>query len=285
MTERQREWLTRPGGVAERLGELRAAAGLDGKGLAEKLGWTTSKVSRVQTGATRPSPADLVAWAAATGASQEATQELLALLDEVERARREFGLKMGRGQTAVQAAHNDWTARSTLIRYFDHYFIPGWFQTREYAHRVLSEMIPLHQLQIDDVDAAVAKRLQRQHMLYDTDKQFEIIITEWVLRAVIIEPAAMRAQLDRLQTAVDLPNVRFGIIPQGVLLRTITPQNSFQTYDDLPVIEGFHGEEELDDNPRAAAQYARVMEMLWEEAAVGPDARRLIIAAADALPS
>lgn len=281
--DQQKQWLTKPGGLADRLGELQDAAQLNGKDLAERLGWDPTKVSRVRNGRIKPSPSDVVAWAEAVAAGPDVAKELLALLEEIERSRRDWRLKMSRGQVAVQAAHNDWAARSSVIRYFDTAYIPGWLQTREYVRRVLDEMVTLHGLKIDDVDAAVTKRLQRQQMLYDTSKRFELLVAEPVLRYLLVSPQLMRAQLDRLQTVVDLDNVRFGIVPMGVRLAT-TPQNSFQIYDDYVVVETFAGEDEPDDEA-VTAKYMRAMDLMWEEAATGSDARRLIVAAADALPS
>jgi transcriptional regulator with XRE-family HTH domain len=45
--------------------ELRTEAGLDGKDLAARLGWQTSKVSRLQNGKQTPPRNDLTAWARA----------------------------------------------------------------------------------------------------------------------------------------------------------------------------------------------------------------------------
>lgn len=276
------EMIGLPARIGEALTDMRDRAGMSGKDLALTLGWDATKVSRVQNGRTKPSPSDVLAWAKATGASDAASQAVLAMIEDFDSAKRDWRRKMGRGQLAVQKAHTDWAANAQRIRYFDTVYVPGWLQTREYIHRVLSEMVTLHSLPIDDVDAAVAQRLQRQQMLYDDSKQFDLLIVEPVLRYLLVPPAAMRAQLDRLQTAVDLPNVRFGIIPMGVPLST-TPQNSFQLYDDFAVVESFAGEDEIDDE-EGAAKYAKVMDLMWEEAVTGPAARRLIISAADALP-
>ncbi|TYB36722.1 hypothetical protein FXF50_16905 [Micromonospora sp. AP08] len=101
-------------------------------------------------------------------------------------------------------------------------------------------MVELHNLDIADVDAAVATRMQRQQLLYDTTKRFEF-------------PLAT------------------------------TPQNSFQMYDDVAVVETFVGETTYRDDE--AATYTRAIERLWEEAVTGEDARRLIVRAAQELRS
>ncbi len=45
--------------LGARLRELRSEAGLNGKGVAEALGWQRSKVSRLETGKQTPTASDL----------------------------------------------------------------------------------------------------------------------------------------------------------------------------------------------------------------------------------
>jgi hypothetical protein len=127
----------------------------------------------------------------------------------------------------------------------------------------------------------VAVRTCRQQALYDTTKRFEFLRAEPVLRWGLCPPSVMVAQLNRLATVVGMPNVRIGAIPLGVEIPT-SPQNSFQLYDDLAVVETFVGE--TTHGPRDSRAYARVMDRLWDEAAVGDHARRLIQRAAGDLP-
>ena len=51
----------------------------------------------------------------------------------------------------------------------------------------------------------------------------------------------MRSQLDRLQTIIGVPNIQFGVIQLNRILET-APQNSFQIYDNIAVVETFIGE-------------------------------------------
>ncbi|MCW3813740.1 helix-turn-helix transcriptional regulator [Micromonospora sp. DR5-3] len=276
------EWLTQPEGLADRLRALRTQAGLSGKELAEANGWAPSKVSRLENGRQMPAPADLYAWARACGADDTAAQELLRMLGEVQSAHRSFRRRMRQGQAAVQDSYNQMVAESRLIRHFETVWVPGLLQTADYARRALTEMVELHNLDIADVDAAVATRMQRQQFLYDASKRFEFLLAEPVLRWLITSPEVKRGQLDRLQTIVGVPNIRFGILPLGVPLAT-TPQNSFQMYDDVAIVETFVGETTYRDDE--AATYTRAIERLWEEAVTGEDARRLIVRAAQELQS
>jgi transcriptional regulator with XRE-family HTH domain len=279
------EWLIRPEGVATRLRDLRARAGLSGKDLAEARGWAQSKVSRIENGKQMASVADIEAWADTCDASPDKLKELLRLQEEARVAHAAFRDRMKHGQQQVQESYNRLVRESFLIRHFETVYMPGLLQVPGYIRRVLTEMIDLHDLEIDDVDAAVASRLQRQQMLYDPGKRFEFLLAEPVLRWLLCPPSVMRAQLDRLQTVIGLERIRFGIIPMGVELAT-TPQNSVQIYvGDEPVAavetlvgETFHRGDE-------AEAYGRALDRLWDEAFTGEQARELIIAATQALPT
>ncbi|MEU5724422.1 DUF5753 domain-containing protein [Micromonospora sp. NPDC047738] len=207
-------------------------------------------------------------------------EDLLRMLGEVQAAHRSWRRQMRQGQAAVQDSYNQLVAESPLIRHFETVWVPGLLQTADYARRALTEMVELHNLDIADVDTAVATRMQRQQFLYDTTKRFEFLLAEPVLRWLLVSPEVMRGQLDRLQTVVGVPNIRFGILPLGVPLAT-TPQNSFQMYDDVAIVETFVGETTYRDDE--AATYTRAIERLWEEAVTGEDARRLIVRAAQDL--
>lgn len=191
---------------------------------------------------------------------------------------------MAKGQAKVQQTYNDLVRAASLIRHFETVWVPGLLQVPEYARRVFEEMIDLHQLETDDVDAAVAARMQRQQFLYDPTKNFEFLLAEPVLRFLLVPPAVMRSQLDRLQTVIGLEHVRFGIVPMGTVLAA-TPQASVQIYvgkDTIAVAEDFAGETWHRDN---ASAYARGVDRLWEEAVEGDQARELIVRAVKALDS
>jgi transcriptional regulator with XRE-family HTH domain len=277
------EWLTQPGGLAARLRELRVRANLPGKQLADVNGWYQSKVSRIETGQQMPSPGDIRAWAAATGADEATVQELLGKREEARVAHATFPRRMHRGQAAVQKTYSDLTTSATLIRDFETVYVPGPLQIPDYARRVLTEMISLHGLEIDDVDAAVQERMARAQMLYDPSKRWEFLIAEPVLRWLLPTPAVMRAQLDRLQGVIGLERIRLGIIPMGRQLAT-TPQNTVVIYagtETVAVAETYIGE--TWHRGDEAAAYMRAIDRQWEDAVEGDDARRLIALAASDL--
>jgi hypothetical protein len=214
----------------------------------------------------------------ATGSPADRAGALSALLEEARSSEHRWKLQMRRGQAPVQAGYNELVRNATLIRYFETVYVPGLLQTPDYARRVLNEMVTLQGLEVADVDEAVAVRMQRQGLLYEKTKRFEFLIAEPVIRWLLCPPDVMRAQIDRLQTVVGLPNVRFGILPMGVELST-TPQNAFEMYDDLACVETFIGETR--HTGEEAAAYAAALDRMWAEAREGDEARALLIRAAN----
>jgi transcriptional regulator with XRE-family HTH domain len=275
------EWLTRPGGIAQRLKQARTAAKLAGKELAERAGWSPSKVSRLEAGQQMPSSVDIDVWAERTDLGADDTASLHRLLDEVQSARSEWARRLRGGMASVQLDYKALEAESARICYFDTTWIPGLLQTRDYARMVATMMADLHRTSRDEIEAAVAVRMERQQCLYDTGKQFELLVAEPVLRWLLCPPDVMRGQLDRLQTVIGMPNVRFGVLPLSAPI-ALAPQNAFQIYDDLAIVETFTAEDQR-TGPEAE-KYKEIMAKLWEDAAEGEDARRLIVTAAASLP-
>ncbi len=65
------------GALGARLRGLRAREGMSGVGLAARLGWGQSKVSRIETGRQIPTENDVRAWGAATSLDASSVDELL----------------------------------------------------------------------------------------------------------------------------------------------------------------------------------------------------------------
>lgn len=276
------DWLIQPDGLATRLRAVRTQAGLAGKELAAAVGWQASKVSRIENGRQLPNADDTETWVRACQASEEELQALLDLTSGAEAVHLDWKHRYRRGQAAVQANYKEIVANAEAVCHFETVFIPGLLQVPAYARHVLKQMAAPHDLGPEDLDEAVDQRMQRQEYLYDRSKRFEFLLAEPVLRWLICPPAVMRVQLDRLLTAATLPNVRFGILPMGTELGTI-PQNSFQLYDELAIVETVVGE--TTHQADEAAVYAEALEAMWADALIGDQARSALIRASEALPS
>ena len=88
---------------------------------------------------------------------------------------------MRTGLKPRQQALLEWDQRTRLFRAFEATVVPGLLQTAEYARARFAEGIRRLRLP-NDINAAVAARVQRQEILYRPDKRFHFVLTEAALR-------------------------------------------------------------------------------------------------------
>ena len=271
------EWLTQPGGLADRLRAARLRAGITGKELAAASGWQQPKVSKIENGRQMPTSADVEAWLSACGAEPGETAELIAQLERLSSHHRDWRRRMREGQAAIQSGYNDLFRDAAMVRSFAISTVPGPLQTAGYARTRLTGGVILHGAAPEELDDAVAARMRRQQYLYDLTKRFEFLLAEPVLRWLVDPPDVMLGQLDRLLAVVSgMQNIRFGILPLEQPL-SLSPQNSFLLVDDVAYVETFIGE--TVHRGEEAAAYHRVMDRLWANAVTDEEARRLIMRA------
>src|SRR6266542_3792305 len=171
-------WL---GGWCPTLRELRRDAGLTGRALAAALGWHFTRVSKLEHGVQAPTDADIRDWCRACRADDH-VPDLLATLRTVESAYLEFRRQARAGMKRVLGAHTvALYDRTTLFRIYEHNVIPGLFQTADYSAAMLAFWIQFLETP-NDLDAAVAARMERQRVLYRRDKRFVVVLEEQALR-------------------------------------------------------------------------------------------------------
>jgi hypothetical protein len=103
--------------------------------------------------------------------------------------------------------------RTKLFRIYEPGIMPGLFQTAEYASAIIAHVIELDQIP-DDLEEAVAARMERQHVLYTGDRRFLVVLEEQALRTRVGDNAAvMTGQLNRLLTIMSQHRISLGVIP------------------------------------------------------------------------
>jgi hypothetical protein len=213
---------------------------LSGKELAESLSWQASKVSKIENGKQTPTDDDIKDWTRATHSEQEA-ESLLVSLHTLEVQHAEWKRVLRAGMTAHQLELSEQDLRTTLYRSFEPAVVPGLLQTAEYARALFSRAIRVHQVP-NDVNDAVAKRMQRQEMLYRPDKQFHFIITEATLRYRLCPVDVLLGQLDRLVSLTSLRNMKLGVIGYETQY-VVDPRHGFMIYNsDLVRVETYSAE-------------------------------------------
>jgi len=99
-----------------------------------------------------------------------------------------------------------------LIRVYEVQFVPGLFQTEDYARAVTR--LGHHSATADEIERRVALRIKRQDVLARPDPpRVWAVMDEAVLRRPYGGAAVMRAQLRRLAEAAALPHVTLQAVP------------------------------------------------------------------------
>jgi transcriptional regulator with XRE-family HTH domain len=260
--------------LGARFRQLRKEAGLTGKQLAERLGWSQPKVSRIERGQRTPSEEDLQAFAQVVGATAEITDELLTRVRTVHSVHTAWRRQLSGGAAVGQHDILELEASVQLVRAFEPAVIPGMLETDDYARKLFDDVVALYGIP-NDAEEAVRIRLRRRQLIHDPARRFEFIIGETALRSEVCPPAVMRAQLDLVRALSNLETVEVSILPTDVKLPFL-PLHGFWIFDDeLVSVETVHTRVEARD-PSEVALYLRVFGQLKAAAHDGEEARALL---------
>ncbi|MEU3020905.1 helix-turn-helix transcriptional regulator [Nocardiopsis sp. NPDC007018] len=270
---------TRAEGAKRRLAALlrgsRLDSGLSGQQLADALGWSQSKISKIENGRTRPSVSDAERWLGACGGSTDLVDRARELTDAALVESRHWRVAhsegLGQGQREVGLLED----RATEVLSFQPSLIPGLLQTAEYAKQVLTLSNLSGQ---KDIAAGVAARLRRQEVLYGDGRRFRFLVTEAALRWYPTTAKILPAQLDRLQAVSTLSAVELRVLPLNSAFGQ-RQNNGFLLYE-IPdestvIVETFTRELSIAE-PDEVAQYRDVHETLTEHALSEEESRAFI---------
>lgn len=268
--------------IAAVLHELRLDAGLTVRALASVCGWSAAKASRIENGRTQPSDADLVAWSAACGQPERAG-DLTAANRQAGQLYVEWRRRQRRGLRQIQEAALTEIEQSTLQRVYSSNVIPGFFQTGGYCRNLFTAFVAFEDDIPDDVDQAVAARLERGRLLRDGGRRFVVLVEETVLRYRVGTPAVMREQLLHLLQVQRLPTVALGVIPFTADRTGMWPMESFYLYDHTRALVETLSAEVNVVAPAELLLYERAFAELGRLAVYGPTAAARITTAIKAL--
>ncbi|MEU6746585.1 helix-turn-helix transcriptional regulator [Spirillospora sp. NPDC046719] len=110
-----------------------------------------------------------------------------------------------------QTRHMQDDARASVIRAYERSFVPGLFQTPEYARTLFTL-----EGTVEDVERAVAKRMARQERLFSADPpHLSMLLDEDVIDRVVGGPEVMSAQLERLLELSEMHHVILQVVPRS----------------------------------------------------------------------
>ena len=182
---------------AEELKLARARSGLSQSQLAERIGYSSSLVAKIET--CRGAPAmDFAAR----------SDEALGTGGLLTRIQRHVGIAPF---PAWFRPFVDYEAAATSLRFFEHAFVPGLLQTEDYSRAVLSARPNTTD---EDTDQLVKARLTRREILVRSEPPLLwVVLDEGVLNRQIGDKAVMNAQLHHLAQMSQRPNITVEIVP------------------------------------------------------------------------
>jgi transcriptional regulator with XRE-family HTH domain len=264
--------------LGSQLRELREAAGISPDQAGYEIRGSRSKISRLEHGR--------------VGFKERDVSDLLTLYGLREGDRREHMLLLAR-----QANNQGWWAKyddvlpdwfetyvgleqaTSLIRTYELQFVPGLFQTEDYARAVT--ILGHRSASADEVERRVSLRLKRQQLLAAPNPRVWAVIDESALRRPLGGREVMRAQLRHLLEVADLPQVTMQLMPfergghsaaggSFAILRFAEPD-----LPDIVYIEQLTGALYL-DRREEIDHYREVMNSLSAEAETPADSVRLL---------
>lgn len=240
---------------------------------------SASKLSKIETGKAAATADDVDRILTAIGVSDNVKAEYMDAARAAATEATAWRLIQRAGLHKAQRQLRALEARMSLLRLFQPALVPGLLQTPKYMRAILSRHDDLTE---ESVRQTVSARLERQEVLYEPGKTLRFVITEPVLRWLIVPPMVMVGQLDQLISVSRLPNIDVLVVPLAGPKQDI-PNHAFVIRDDRAVtVETVHAEVVVTD-PRDVALYVAKFDGFAEDALEGDDMRVLLASIRDDL--
>lgn len=178
--------------------------------VAERLGCSPSKISRIETGHTSATTADVSDMLAFYGVNPDIAEGLVGIARDARQ----------RGwwhpySTVLNSTYVGFEAEARSIRTYEQQVIPGLLQTEDYALALIGSA------RWDDTDQRIAQRvrvrMQRQSLLIQDDPiDLWVVLDEAVVSRPVGGDEVMREQFLHLLEVIRLPNVTLQILPFAV---------------------------------------------------------------------
>ena len=201
--------------VAAELRRLRERAGITGDEAAERLGWSASKISRIETHRIGVKPADLRRLLDLYAVEPGHRAEMQALARESAEASRLESVAAG--FPPDYATYLEAEADASSVSIWDPQIVPGIMQADSYARALLSGFQSMFKLPPGDAERRIEVRRVRQQELLTRDPPLMVsaVLDESVLYRRFGDNAVMHEQLTRLVEFSALPNLQLQILPLG----------------------------------------------------------------------
>jgi transcriptional regulator with XRE-family HTH domain len=223
-TARQRE-------LGTRLRGLRNERSLTVEEVAERLLCSATKISRLETGARRPSLRDVRDLCGIYEVDDSMSAELMSLAKEARAA----GWWTEYDDLNLDPLIGLEDAATTITCY-SMFYMPGLLQTREYAQGIISIVAPKMDPHV--IQQRVEARLRRQQLLSsDSGPQYNVLLDENVIRRGVGNPEHIAAQLEKVLETINAGRAVVQVIPFSA--------GAYATADGYFVLLEFEGRADL----------------------------------------
>jgi transcriptional regulator with XRE-family HTH domain len=189
----------------------REAAGKTGEDVAASLGWSDSKVSRIETGQIAVTWGDVSDMLDLYGVTDPQVRD--ALIRLARQARQQgwwhpYASILGR----PYATYIGLESAAEALRVFEPLTVPGQLQTEPYARAIIRTTT--RELSADEVERLIEVRLRRQDVIFKSEDplRLSVVLDEAALRREVGGPEVMAGQLQRLAEAAAQPRIRIQVL-------------------------------------------------------------------------
>lgn len=205
--------------LAAELRRLRERADLVGEQVAERMGWSASKLSRIENAHTTPRPSEIKKLLLLYGIDGPYADELVALAQEANR--KGWWKAYSDALPDMHAAFIGLEAEATASSHWMPEVVSGLLQTEDYAREVIRATNP--NVPPGEIERIVEARMFRQQILKrDPPFKLTVVLDESVLHRRIGDNTAMSLQLKRLLEVSEYPNLSLHILPLSAQHPVIT---------------------------------------------------------------
>jgi transcriptional regulator with XRE-family HTH domain len=195
--------------LGSQLRRFREAAEISTEQAGFEIRASRSKISRLENGRVKLKSRDMTDLLTLYGVTDEALRSRFLALAEQSNSP-DWWTKYGDVAPDWFETYLGLEAAASTIRNFEVQFVPGLFQTEDYARAVLGRKTGPG----DVVERRLALRLKRQDLLSRPEPpRIWSVVDEAVLRRPVGGPAVMRAQLRHLIETAELPHVTLQAVP------------------------------------------------------------------------
>jgi transcriptional regulator with XRE-family HTH domain len=191
---------------------LRESGNLTGDDVAERLGWSASKISRLENARQAPRFADVRRLLDLYGVDGTYREQLLQLARDA--VRRGWWEAFSDALPEQYASYIGLEIEAEAIWQWETQVVPGLLQTEAYAQAVEQRSHSTEVIPPSRVDARVEARLARQDVLRrEMPLQMSVVLDEALLLRRYGDAAVMADQLRHLEELSVLPNLNLQVLP------------------------------------------------------------------------